>query len=134
MPECCAHDKRVFIHQMKCPECGAEMFLRETKKFKTKDGRPRKFYGCERFPECKGTHGAHPNGEPLGTPANQETKEWRHRAHIIFHATFNDLTRKNRYKKLQLLMGLAKEDAHIAKFDIKRCKQLIRLLSEQGKI
>jgi len=59
------------------------MLLRETKKYKTKDGKPRKFYGCSRYPDCKGTHGAHPNGKPLGVPADTETKQLRMDAHKL---------------------------------------------------
>ena len=43
-----------------CPDCGGDMVLRETRKFTPRDGRPRKFYGCIRWPECNGIHGAHP--------------------------------------------------------------------------
>lgn len=57
------------ISIVSCGECQAPMLLRES--------RFGKFYGCTRFPECRGTHGAHPDGRPLGVPANAETKEAR---------------------------------------------------------
>ena len=67
-----------------CAECGVEMVLRTTKKYTYKDGSPRKFYGCSNWPECNGVHGAHLNGEPLGIPADKETKQWRIKAHERF--------------------------------------------------
>lgn len=45
------------------------------------------FYGCSRFPACRGTHGAHADGKPLGIPANRETKA----ARILAHAAFDQL-------------------------------------------
>ena len=35
------------------------------------------FYGCSRYPVCQNTHGAHPDGTPLGKPANKATREAR---------------------------------------------------------
>lgn len=58
---------------MKCPECGAKMILRNSKYGK--------FYGCSTYPTCKATHGAHPNGKPLGFPANKKLKKLRILAH-----------------------------------------------------
>ena len=52
-----------------CPECGARMPWQMSKY----GG----FYSCERYPICKGTHGAHPDGSPLGIPANWATKDAR---------------------------------------------------------
>lgn len=46
-----------------CPECGALMRLRKS--------RFGLFYGCTRYPYCKASHGAHPDGAPLGVPVNK---------------------------------------------------------------
>lgn len=66
------------------------MMLRTTQKFTARDGQPRKFYGCSRYPECKTTHGAHPDGSPLGFPADQETKGARTRLHKICDEIWGD--------------------------------------------
>lgn len=66
-----------------CPGCGSEMVLKRTNKFTTKDGQPRKFYGCSKWPECRETHGAHPDGTPLGTPGDQETRDLRRQLHAL---------------------------------------------------
>lgn len=62
-----------------CPDCGSPMRLRPS--------RFGLFYGCTAYPDCKGTHGAHPDGAPLGVPASQTVKQ----ARISAHAAFDEL-------------------------------------------
>lgn len=115
-----------------CPECGAPMVLRTTDKHTYKNGLPRKFYGCSNWPECNGTHGAHPDGSPLGTPANQATKNARINAHAMFDRLWQGskpkMTRKEAYRYLQRIMGMTKEEAHIGHFTIEQCQELIERL------
>lgn len=66
---------------VRCPDCGSLMVLRETSKYKTRDNRNKKFYGCSAFPVCRAIHGAHPDGRPLGVPGDVETKRLRIRVH-----------------------------------------------------
>lgn len=105
-----------------CGECGADMILRNSKYGP--------FYGCSRFPECRGAHGAHPDGSPLGIPADKETKRWREKCHEVFDQLWKDhsygYSRKEAYRVLQVVTDLPKEDAHISKFDIKTCKLAIK--------
>lgn len=108
-----------------CPECGAKMVL------KTSKYGP--FYGCVRYPECDGTHGAHANsGKPLGIPADKETKEWRIKAHDKFDSMWKMLgyKRSEAYQMLSDIMKLSKDKAHISMFDIEQCKKLISLLDK----
>jgi len=46
--------------QLTCPECGRRMRLRNS--------RYGEFYGCSGYPKCRITHGAYPDGRPLGVP------------------------------------------------------------------
>tara|TARA_Y100000310_G_C20513486_1_gene730021 strand:+ start:449 stop:805 length:357 start_codon:yes stop_codon:yes gene_type:complete len=80
--------------QLKCPECDADMILRNSKYGK--------FYGCLRFPLCKATHGAHPNGKPLGVPANAELKKLRMKAHEALGERFGvwELMTRNDKQKM----------------------------------
>jgi ssDNA-binding Zn-finger/Zn-ribbon topoisomerase 1 len=112
-----------------CPECGAMMILRETRKFTHKDGSPRKFYGCSRWPNCKGIHGAHPNGEPLGIPADKETKQWRMKAHDAFDGLWKkgNMTRNEAYDYLAGRMALSADDCHIGRFDKNQCMEAIKI-------
>lgn len=104
-----------------CPEpgCGAAMQLRPS--------RFGLFYGCVRFPTCRGTHGAHPDGRPLGVPASTETKQARIRAHEAFDRLWRSgrMDRRSAYHWMQQVMGLTSAEAHIGRFDRDQCEQLI---------
>jgi ssDNA-binding Zn-finger/Zn-ribbon topoisomerase 1 len=115
-----------------CPECGAPMILRSTDKFKHRDGSPRKFYGCSRFPDCRATHGAHPNGRPMGTPANAETKEARCLAHEAFDPLWKSgkMERANAYLWLAEQMGIPFGDCHIGNFSKEQCERVVELCAE----
>lgn len=91
------------------------------------------FYGCTRYPVCKGTHSAHQNsGKPMGIPANRETIEWRKKAHNTFDPYVKKWFRNRRegYRFMQNAMGLSPRDAHISKFDIEQCKKLIKIITD----
>lgn len=109
-----------------CPDCGAPMVLRQTKKYPQKNGQPGLFYGCKRFPQCTATHGAHPDGRPLGVPGNAETKAARHRAHAAFDALWQNLllSRGAAYGWLSKKLG---HEAHMGEMGIEECEQVIRL-------
>lgn len=120
---------------LKCPECGARMQL-----LKTRFGF---MYGCTRYPNCDCTHGAHPDGAPLGTPANKETKQARIAAHAAFDELWkgcmseypkagkrnaSEITRMARrrcYAWLAERLGLDSEACHIGQFDIATCKRVV---------
>jgi ssDNA-binding Zn-finger/Zn-ribbon topoisomerase 1 len=112
-----------------CPDCGADMVLKESKYGL--------FYSCVEFPFCKATHGAHANGEPLGTPANKETKEWRIKAHKLFDQLWKGKNpyfkgrwrRSQSYRFLRECMGMTADQAHIGNFNIETCKMLIYQLN-----
>lgn len=104
-----------------CPDCGAKMVLRWSGKFN------RNFYGCTNFPKCRGTHGAHPDGSPLGVPGDTATKQGRIECHTLFDEVWKSenpqLKRKNAYRLLAKLMGLRTEDAHISSFSLDDCRR-----------
>jgi Topoisomerase DNA binding C4 zinc finger len=52
-----------------CPDCGANTKLRS--------GRYGMFFGCTRYPDCKGLQAANRDGEPVGTPATVATRKLR---------------------------------------------------------
>lgn len=109
-------------HDLHCGECGELMRLRMSK-FGP-------FYGCIAWPGCEGTHGAHPDGNPKGSPANKQTRLARIRAHAVF-----DLIWKNKVKKrhqaygwMRKAMDLPHSGAHIALFSEEQCEKLIKLV------
>ena len=106
------------------------MVLRETRKYKyRKSGQPRKFYGCSQFPNCRAAHGAHPDGRPLGVPANGPTK----RARVAAHAAFDKFWKRKHWKRsrgyrwLQGELNLANKQCHIGLFDEVMCAKVIAL-------
>lgn len=109
------------------------MILRATTKYPDKDGKPTKFYGCTRWPACKGTHGAHPDGRPLGMPATQETKRARIRAHEAFGAWLrrHSYTKRYGYKELARMLDVPKAGAHMGMMNTETCEAVVRLCSEE---
>jgi ssDNA-binding Zn-finger/Zn-ribbon topoisomerase 1 len=115
-----------------CPECGAPMKLRSTGKFTYRNGTRRRFWGCTRYPDCKGMHGAHPDGRPVGIPANAETKRARIRAHAAFDEVWKSgaMDRRAAYRFMQDLMGMTADEAHIGRFTKEQCDTLVERIAE----
>ncbi len=110
---------------MKCPECGAEMVLRNS--------RYGKFYGCSRFPLCRATHGAHPDGKPLGTPANKELKLRRMEAHRALEKHFGKWETMTRKDKKSMYKWLKKNTrtGHVGSMNEQDIQDLLKLLKEK---
>jgi len=110
---------------MECPECGSLMVLRE--------GKYGKFYGCTGFPACKATHGAHQDsGEPLGIPADRETKDLRIAAHDAFDPMWQNgkLGRNEAYEWLAEMLEIPFSECHIGMFDKEMCQKVIEVCGE----
>jgi hypothetical protein len=103
-----------------CPECDGEMVLRNS--------RYGLFYGCTKFPNCRAAHGAHPDGRPLGVPADKETKQARIRAHDAFDTLWKSglMKRGEAYRWMQDAMGMSEDEAHIGRFGSEQCELLIQ--------
>lgn len=111
-----------------CGECGSAMELQR--------GTYGRFWSCSRWPKCTGTHGAHPDGKPFGTPANAATRRARVEAHAAFDRLWQRepgerrlMSRKQAYRWLQETMQLLECDAHIGQFTIAQCDRLIRAVA-----
>ena len=79
-----------------CPTCQSLMTLKESKYGP--------FSGCSKYPFCKETHGAHPDGRPMGKPATSDVRSLR----IVVHKELNKIwnyrdnkQRKEMYKWLK---------------------------------
>lgn len=118
-----------------CPDCGSPMKLRETKKFQWRNGHNRMFYGCSRFPDCRGIRPSHPDGTPYGKPADKETKGWRIKAHAAFDKLWKEwgYKRPEAYILLQTMMGMSAKDAHISLFTSEDCQKLIKKIEQMDK-
>ena len=119
---------------MECPDCGSIMILRRTTKFKTKDGKDRMFWGCSKWPECNATHGAHPDGTPLGIPANKKTKEMRMRVHRLLEQNWGEWRTTTKKQKQQMYAWLKKNapKEHIAEMTYDELIETEKILIENG--
>lgn len=110
---------------MNCPECSAEMVLRNS--------RYGRFYGCSTFPVCKATHGAHPNGEPLGFPANKELKLLRMKAHNQIELLFGKWSQMTKTDKKQMYIWLRNntKSGHIAKMGKEEIFRLLKKIEQK---
>lgn len=118
------------LDNVKCGECGAVMEVR-----RGIEGKP--FYGCSTFPGCRGTHGAHPDGRPLGIPADKATRKARVEAHRFFDLLWKAsegqkprMTRNQAYAWMRRKMKLSESEAHFSKFTLALCNECVRLIKE----
>jgi ssDNA-binding Zn-finger/Zn-ribbon topoisomerase 1 len=104
---------------LECPDCGSAMHLKDT--------RLGRFYGCSQYPECRASHGCHPDGSPMGTPADKATREARQEAHRWFDILWESgqFTRGKAYRMLQGFMRMDQDECHIGKFSFVQCKQVV---------
>lgn len=100
---------------------------------KLRPGRYGHYYACERWPECKGCHGAHPNGEPKGFPGNAATRAARIEAHAAFDELWKhgEMTRREAYLWMRAALGMTKRQAHIGKMTEDQCRQLVACVRER---
>lgn len=115
-------------HDLTCPEegCDGRLVLRAS--------RFGPFYGCTRFPACKAAHGAHPDGRPLGVPADKPTKDARIRAHAAFDPLWRAEGLRGREKRRSrgrayrwLADQLGLENVHISELSIDQCNRVVEV-------
>jgi ssDNA-binding Zn-finger/Zn-ribbon topoisomerase 1 len=118
------------VFDLKCPECGAMLKLRNSKHGL--------FYGCEKYPACKSSHGAYDDGRPKGTPGTKATNKARIFAHRIFDRLWKvkagekaRMTRSQAYTWMKKTMKLSDGEAHIGKFSIEQCEKLVALVQKK---
>lgn len=117
---------------LECPDCGGPMRLLTSDRYFYHNGNPRKWFGCMRWPDCKGTHTSDENGAPLGIPGDRRTRQARILAHNVFDAWWRSrrMKRSNAYKRLKEIMGMSDKDmAHIGKFTAEQCFTLIEKIA-----
>lgn len=105
-------------HELECPDCGDSMALLNDR-YGTR-------YRCRDL-ECKGAHGAHPDGRPLGEPVDAATRKARIEAHDAFDRIWRAkrMSRSAAYAWMRSEFSLSEEEAHIGKFPAITCRQLV---------
>src|SRR3990167_4777825 len=97
-----------------------------------------KIWLCDRFPACRGSVGTHPDGKPLGTIPDDETKKLRIKIHAIIDPLWqNNMNGRSRgrnrgsvYGWLRRIMGFEKQP-HVGEFTKDDCLRALRLIAEQ---
>lgn len=105
-----------------CPD-GHRMMLRAS--------RYGPFWGCIEFPLCRHTHGAHPDGRPLGTPAGPVVKAARVSAHAALDRLWKGrdapMNRDAVYAWLRHTLSIPAVRCHIGLFDLPLCRRVVQL-------
>lgn len=115
---------------LRCPDCGAPLVL--------KDGKYGIFYGCSMWntTRCGGVHNCHRDtAEPMGFPADAETRKARKMAHSSFDTLWkldtpgtSKIPRREAYRMLSEAMNIPSEKTHIAMFTKDQCEEVIRIV------
>jgi hypothetical protein len=94
-------------------------------------------YICNRFPKCRGSVGVHPNGKPLGTIPDQETKQLRIQLHAVIDPLWRNQTHQPKrvargavYGYLRHIMEMTAEECHIGNFTADDCRRAMRAIQE----
>ena len=127
-PQECDEDIPVVAHYVECPVCNGQMKLRRH----VQQGL---FWACDTYMICGTSHGAAPDGAPLGKPATPETKVWRIKAHEAFDPLWKsgEFSRSGAYEWLCEVMGKTEEEGHIALFTIEECQMLIEHVGNRSR-
>lgn len=117
---------------LRCPYCGSRALLRPASviygKRTTDPAAP--YYVCARYPACDSYVAAHKSSRlPMGTLANAELRHKRIQAHAAFNRLWESglMNKRQAYLWLQAKLGLPEQEAHIGKFSMFRCEQVIQL-------
>lgn len=110
---------------VRCGDCGAPMALRQ--------GPHRPFYGCTRFPDCRGAHGAHPDGTPMGVPVDGATRQARKAAHGAFDRLWSRDRKGSRGAAYRWLAAqLGQTSVHIGQLDADGCARVVAACNARG--
>ncbi len=86
-----------------------------------------------RCDKCGTMHGAHPDGSPLGVPADRRTNHARRLAHEAFDRLWLEAflpSRSAAYAWLRGVLRMNEEEAHIARFDVVTCELVADLAQD----
>lgn len=90
---------------------------------------------CSRWPECRGSVGAHPDGKPLGTVPSDEDKKWRSLLHAQIDPLWQNQQRSKKrargsvYGWLRRIMNLTPDECHIGNFNADMCIEALEQIA-----
>lgn len=113
----------------RCPYCNGETYRADSSLVYDRN------YGtkvivCRNYPACDSFVGCHKDGQPKGSLANKQLREWRKRVHGRFDFLWKSgrMSRDEAYSWLSEQMGLP--EAHIGFFTLEQCQQAIQLVEQ----
>lgn len=117
---------------MKCPYCYGDTEFLSSKQFYGRDYGTN-LYVCRRCDARVGTHGK--GKTPLGTMADKRLRVLRKCCHTHFDKLWKSkqMSRSKAYQWMAHVIGVSKEEAHIAMFDEEQCMKLLKILTKKGK-
>lgn len=125
--------KAATLPPIPCPDCSGEMHLQ--KKPHSWRGGSDWVYLCENYPQCRGLMSAHPNGKPLGKPADAYTRRARRMVHRIFDPLWLNApercARRRAYQWLALHMGIPEKECHISMMNIEQLRHAWRTIVKE---
>jgi hypothetical protein len=88
-----------------------------------------KVWLCDRFPACRGSVGTHPDGRPLGTIPDEETKKLRIKVHALVDPLWKSqgVPRGKVYGYLKRIMKSEKE-IHMGETTKEDCLKLMETI------
>lgn len=111
-----------------CPYCGKGPSLADSKEVYGKSYGP--IWICR---DCNAYVGCHRGTcRPLGTLANEETREARKRAHAAFDPLWRGkfMGRNQAYRALAKKLGIEKKDCHIGMLDAETCRRVVAVVAD----
>lgn len=116
--------------------CGGKGILRSNAVIYGREYGIGKAYICENYPACDGMVGVHPNGKPLGTMINGETRKLRRAVHAAIDPLWRNQDRAKKkargsvYGWLQKIMGMTPKECHVGNFDADTCRRALKAIEE----
>lgn len=90
---------------------------------------------CSRFPDCKGSVGAHPDGKPLGTVPNDEDKKYRSMVHAQIDPLWQNQQRSKKkargsvYGWLRRIMDMTSDECHVGNWNAETCIEALEQIA-----
>lgn len=119
--------------------CGSTASLKSNKLIYGREYGNGKIWLCDRFPACRGSVGTHPDGRPLGTIPDAETKKLRIKVHAMIDPLWKNEFGKKRDNKirgyvygwLRRITGKNHDECHIGMFTKEDCLRTIELIKQE---
>lgn len=89
-----------------------------------------KIWLCDQFPKCRGSVGTHPDGRPLGTIPDEETKKLRIKVHALIDPLWKDNKKKRGsvYGWLKRIMG---REIHLGESSREDCLAIMEAIERE---